>query len=102
MRALDEEAGKLKTLVVAIWVTAEPDKTKEYLPKAQQSLKFESTALSYFPGDKGGSVDWGLNERAFVTTVISAVGKAVSNFGYQSLNETDVPAVKEALVKALK
>ena len=102
LRALDQEAGKLKALVVAVWLTAEPDKTKDYLPKAQQSLKFESTALTFFRGEKDGPEDWGLSDRAFVTTVISTKGKVVSTFGYQSLNETDVPLVKEALVKALK
>lgn len=102
LRALDKEAGKLKTLVVAVWLTADPDKTKEYLPKAQQSLKFESTALTYFANGKAGPDDWGLNDRAFVTTVIAVAGKTTATFGYQSLNEADIPAVKEVLVKALK
>lgn len=45
--------------VVAVWLTDKPDDTRDYLPRAQQSLQFEVTALTFFkqgrPGRKAGA-----------------------------------------------
>jgi hypothetical protein len=40
-------------------------------------------------------------ENIKLTAVVANKGKVAAVFGYQSLNETDVPAVHEALMKAL-
>jgi hypothetical protein len=88
--------------IVAVWLTGDVNKSKEYLPKAQQSLQLESTALSVFPGDKSGPNGWGLSDRAFVTTVVAKDEKVAATFAYVSLNETDVRKVVQALQKVLE
>jgi hypothetical protein len=87
--------------VVAVWLTGDADKTREYLPKLQQSVQHEATALTLFP-DKAGPKGWGVNADAHLTAVVAIKGKVTATFAYQSLNETDVPKVKEALEKAVK
>lgn len=106
LRELDEAVTKQNTgaYVVAVWLTADKDKTKAYLPRAQQSLAFKSCALTFFPGDgdAAGPAAWQLNDRASVTAVVVAKGKVTARFAYVSLNETDVPAVFKALEAAGK
>jgi hypothetical protein len=86
--------------VVTVWLTDNEDKTKDYLPRIQMSLKFENTGLSYFQGGLKSPDEWGVNTDAHVTAVVAAKGKVTATFGYMSLNETDVPKVQEALKKA--
>jgi hypothetical protein len=90
------------TYVVAVWLTEDAAKTKDYLPIAQKSLHLQSTALTCFTGEGAGPKDWGINADAHLTAVVTAGGTVVKAFGYQSINETDVPAVREALRKAVK
>jgi hypothetical protein len=99
IKALDEKAGE-DALVVAVWLTADADKSKEYLPKISQY--FKSAALTVFTGDASGPKDWGINADARLTAVIVHQGKVVKSFGYMSLNEADAPPVIEELKKALK
>ena len=86
--------------VVAVWLTDDADKTKEFLPKVQESVRYEVTALTLFAGAKEGPKGWNINADAHLTAVVANKGKVAATFGYRSLNETDVPAVKEALEKA--
>jgi hypothetical protein len=104
LRKLDETVAEDRKdgAVVAVWVTDDPDKAKAYLPVAQQSLKLQNTALTCFTGGAAGPKDWGVNADAHLTVVVADRGKAVATFGYRSVNETDVPAVREALKKAGK
>jgi len=85
---------------VAVWLTDKPDTTKEFLPRVQQSVQYETTALTCFTGEKTGPKDWNVNADAHLTAVVANKGKVVANFGYNSINETDVPKVREALKKA--
>jgi hypothetical protein len=104
LRKLDEALRKEDedSSVVAVWLTDNPDKTKEYLPVAQQSLQFQKTTLTCFTGEKAGPKDWNINADAHLTTVVATKGKVASTFGYRSINETDAPAVQDAYKKALK
>jgi hypothetical protein len=103
MKALEAKAQKesKEAYIVAIWLTEKPDATKEYLPRAQQSLQFEATALTCFAGDKAGPKGWGINADAHLTAVVANKGKVVVCFGYMSVNETDTAKVQAALKKAL-
>ena len=104
VRKLDDSLQKKDEdgLVVAVWLTDNPDQTKAYLPLAQQSLRFQKTALTCFTGEKAGPKDWNINGDAHVTTVVTTNGKVASTFGHRSINETDAPAVLDAYKKALK
>jgi hypothetical protein len=86
--------------VVAVWLTEDVRKTKQYLPLAQQSLQFQATALTCFTGEKAGPKGWAVNGDAHATAVVTNRGKVAAVFGYQSLNETNAPAVLKALMKA--
>jgi hypothetical protein len=86
--------------VVAVWLADDTEKTKEYLPRAQQSLQFQATALTCYPGEKAGPEAWGINPDAHLTIVVASKGKVAASLGYRSVNETDVPKVQEFLHKA--
>jgi hypothetical protein len=88
--------------VVAVWLTADADKTKALLARVQQSVHYESTALTLFADAKEGPKGWGVNMDAHLTAVVVNKDKIVATFGYGSINETDVPKVKEALRIAIK
>jgi hypothetical protein len=96
VKTLDEKLGDAGQ-VVAIWLTDDADKSKEYLPKI--STYFTNAALTVFTGEKAGPKDWGINIDAHVTAVVVNGGKVTKSFGYQSLNETDADAVVEVLKK---
>jgi hypothetical protein len=103
MKALD--GGVQKDVeggyVIAVWLSKDADKAKEYLPRVQQSVGYEATALTVFP-DAAGPKGWGINADAHLTAVVVHKGRVAATFGYQSLNETDAPKVKDALQAALK
>ena len=83
--------------VVAVWVTDDPAASKEYLPRAQQSLMFKKTPLTVFEDSKFGPEGWSLNDSAHLTAVVVRGGRVVKSFGFQSVNETDVPDVVKLL-----
>ena len=98
LKKLDEDLGD-DGLVVAVWLTDDADKSKEYLPKISQY--FKGSALTVFGGTTGPK-DWAINPDAHLTAVVAHKGKVVKSFGYMSLNETDVPEVVETLKKAIQ
>ncbi len=98
LKKLDEDLGA-DGMVVAVWLTDDADKSKEYLPKIAQY--FKGAALTVF-GGTAGPKDWAVNPDAHLTAVVAHKGKVVKSFAYLSLNETDVPEVVETLKKALK
>lgn len=84
---------------MAVWLTEKPDAAKEYLPKAQTSLSFANTSLGVFESEKSGPKDWGINVDAHCTVVVTHKGKVIESIPLQSVNETDVKQVVEALKK---
>lgn len=83
---------------VAVWMGDE-EKSKEYLPKANQSLKYARTSLAVFTGDANGPNGWGINADADLTVVVAKKGKVIKTFVYGSVNDTDVKKVIEAIGK---
>ncbi len=103
MKELDGKLGDAtdKALSVAVWVGGEFDKNKEFLPKVQKSVSYEKTALTAFNGDATGPTGWGINSAAHLTVVVVTGGKVVKSFAYESVNNTDVKSVMNALKKAV-
>lgn len=99
LRAVDQSLAKDRTdvQIIAVWLTDDVAKSKEYLPKAQESLKLSQTTFAVYTGEKGGPPGWGINSDAHLTAVVATDRKVVARFGYRSLNETDAPAVLEKL-----
>jgi hypothetical protein len=101
LKKLDDALPK-DAYVVAVWLTDDADKTKDYLPLVEQSLKFKSTALTFYPGEKSGPDGWGINADSRLTVVVAGKGRIDMTFDYQSANETNVPEVEKALSKSTK
>ena len=103
LRVLDEAVSKQDeaAYVVAVWLTGDADKTKQYLPLAQESLQLGRTALTCYVADKDGPKDWQLDLAASLSVAVAAKGKIADAREYRSVNETLVPEVREALQKAL-
>jgi hypothetical protein len=103
VRTLDETLAKEggEARAVAVWVGSDAEKMKQYLPVAQNALKLQRSVLTAFTGGPAGPDAWGANADAHLTAVVAADGKVAAVFGYRSTNETDVPAVVEALNKAM-
>lgn len=87
--------------IVAVWLTDDVDKAKERLPAVQESVQYQNTALTIFTSGKDGPKDWNANADAHLTVVLANKGKVAATFGYQSVNETDVKAVRTAFRKSL-
>lgn len=96
LKTLDEEIKKRsdQAFIVAVWLTDDKDATKGYLPKIAQY--YQNTALTYYPGEKTGPNEWGINDQAHVTVVVANKGQVLASLGYQSINET---VVREVLSK---
>lgn len=103
MKALDDKiAADFEGVYgVAVFLTEDEDKTKEYLPKVQTSVKYDKTALTVFKG-KDGPKDWNVNSDAHLTVVLAKSGKVMARFGYKSINDTEVPNVVKELKKLVK
>ena len=99
IKVLDDKlkAERTDVDIVAVWLTDDVNKSKDYLPKAFGSLKTERTAWSVFAGVKTGPENLGINPDADITVVVSDGAKAKFSKGYLSINETEVPKVFEAL-----
>src|SRR5438046_60609 len=63
LATLDKELNKDRSdvAVVAVWLTDDVEKAKDYLPLAQQSLRLSQTTLAVWPGDKNGPPGWSIN-----------------------------------------
>lgn len=103
MKTLDRKVaeGKLDVSLVAVWLTDDEEKTKQFLPRVQQSVQYEKTPLTLFKG-KDGPKDWNVNGDAHLTVLVANRGKVVARFGYRSVNDADVPAVLGELKKLAK
>ena len=71
LRKLDNEIKKKDGYVVAVWLTEDVAKSKEYLPVAQRSLQFKATALTCYPTAKELPGGWGINSDAHLTVVVA-------------------------------
>jgi hypothetical protein len=102
VKVLDQEIaggidGAPDAATVAVWLADDQEKSRQYLPTAQQSLQMNRTTLAVFEGDSSGPPSWSIAPGARLTAVVVRGGKVVKSVGFNSLNETDVPAVVRAL-----
>lgn len=99
LKVLDQKLAAVRpdVQVVAVWLTDDVEKSKQYLPVAQQSLKLEATVWSVYPGEKSGPANWNIDIAANVTVVVASQGKAIKSFEYGSINDTVVREVLQPL-----
>jgi hypothetical protein len=101
LSVLDKELSKDRpdVAVVAVWLTDDVEKAKDYLPLAQQSLRLSQTTLAVWAGDKNGPPGWSINSDAHLTLIVADNDRASASFAYRSVNETNVPEVLQKLPK---
>jgi hypothetical protein len=99
LKVLDQELGKDRpdVQVIAVWLTDDVAKSKEYLPKAQMSIQLSQTVWSVYTGDKTGPANWNIDVAVSVTAVVADGAKVVKSFDYVSVNDTVVPDVLKKL-----
>lgn len=85
--------------LVAVWITDDVAASKDYLPKAQQSMQLQHTSLTVFDGPISGPQDWIVAPEADVTVVVARDGRTVATFGFVSANDTVAKDVLAALKK---
>jgi hypothetical protein len=85
--------------ILVVWLSDDPIKGKEYLPKAQMSLQLTRTDWTVFDGPKAGPNGWNIDIASTLTTVLVRRGKEIGRFTYKSVNETDVDEALQALTK---
>lgn len=83
--------------VIAVWLSDDVEKSREYLPRVQTSIQLARTQWTVFDGDKNGPPEWGINSDAHVTVVTTKQGVALKSTGYVSINETVVDEVVKSL-----
>ena len=95
LRTLDDKlkAERIDVDIVAVWLTDDVPKSKEHLPRVQESLKLSRTSWCVYPGEKTGPNEWGINPDADLTVIIADGQKVTVSRGYRSINETDAPKV---------
>ena len=96
-KALETGEGAEGATAVAVWLTEDPAKFKENLPRVQQSLKFKKTTLAVYEPSKFGPEGWSINDAADVTAVIVSGGKVIKSLAIESAGETDAARVTEFL-----
>src|SRR5262249_12667457 len=99
LKVLDEQLAKERkdVSIVAVWLTEDFDKTKDHLPKVQESMKLAQTTLTVFKGDKNGPNAWTINGVAHLTAVVVHDNNVEASLGFGSVNETHGPAVFKKL-----
>ena len=73
LKTLDKELSNSRpdVAIAAIWLTDNVDESKDYLPRAQQSLNLSQTTLAVYPGDKNGPPGWSINPGAHLTAIVA-------------------------------
>jgi hypothetical protein len=99
LKVLDQELAKDRNdvQVIAVWLTDDVEKSKEYLPRAQMSIQLEQTVWSVFGGERSGPANWNVDSAVNVTVVVADGAKAKWSSGYNSINDTVVPDVMKQL-----
>lgn len=92
---LDEQLGgaAAEGAVVAVWVTDDPAASRDYLPRAQQSLQLSRTALTVYEANASGPGEWGINTDVDLTVVAAREGRVLKSFALVSPNDTLVDEV---------
>ena len=103
LKTLDDKIRDTSATAVAydVFLSSDVEQVKEYLPKVNQSLRFQHSTLASYTDDGTGPADWNVSGDASLTVAVAYKGKIAATFSYVSTNETDVPAVLEAVKKAL-
>lgn len=101
LKQLDEAVAKQdsKAQIVIVWVSKDADHAKEYLPKAQQSLKLSASSWNHYSGEVYDAAGWQLSGDGPLNIIIVKAGKAHWGRAFATVNEKIVGKVTEAMAK---
>ncbi|HTK74685.1 MAG TPA: hypothetical protein VL371_05460 [Gemmataceae bacterium] len=86
--------------LIVIWLTNQPEESKNYLQVLQQSVRFGPTVTLAVGTEKGGPPGWNVSETDRLTTVVAHGGKVAATFAPNAVGEADAENVLAALKKA--
>lgn len=101
LRQLDEAVSKQdnKARIVLVWVSKDADHAKEYLPKAQQSLKLQASSWNLFNGEVYDAAGWQLSGDGPLNIIIAKAGKVHWGQAFGTVDEKVAAKVTAALTK---
>lgn len=85
-----------KARIEIVWISKDLDKAKEYLPKAAQSLKLQTSSWNCFPGDIYDAAGWQLSGDGALNLVIIKDGKVSWGRAYAAAREEIVKSTMNA------
>lgn len=88
-----------KCSIFIVWVSKDAEKAREYLPKAQQSLKLQASTWNHFDGEIYDIAHWQLSGDGPLNVVIAKEGKCTWGRGYATINDIIAKKVIEAFKK---
>ncbi|HMO37350.1 MAG TPA: hypothetical protein PKA06_15030, partial [Gemmatales bacterium] len=100
LKLLDQEVSKLdksKPTIFVIWISKDSEHAEEYLPKAQQSLKLQSTSWNHFHGEIYDATGWQLSSDGPLNIVYAKEDKVLWGCCFTSLQERHVYKVMSLL-----
>jgi hypothetical protein len=108
LKKLDERVNEVrqnklpKAQVAVVWLTKEIDKGKEYLPRAQLSLKLQASSWNVFSGEAFDAQGWVLSGDSVVNVIIVKDNKVAWGRAYGLANDETVKPVFAALTEEKK
>jgi hypothetical protein len=108
IKTLDQAVQKLQvqsptTSVVLVWMAEDADAAAMRVAQIQGSLQLLASTWTVWTGPTANGPDgWAIHDRAAVTAVTVGKQKVTARFGYDSVNDTVIPAVEAALKKSLE
>lgn len=87
--------------VVLVWIVDDAQTGSTRTSAIQRSLQLQASEWTVWTGAGAGPDGWVINDKAAVTVVITRGKDVQAKFGYDSVNETVVPAVDLAVGNAL-
>lgn len=101
LKQLDEAAIKQdnKARIVLVWVSKDTEHAKEYLPRAQQSLKLQASSWNLYNGEVYDAAGWQLSGDGPLNIIVAKGGKVSWGRAFGSVDEIIVGKVIAALAK---
>lgn len=92
----DLRKGEPKVHVCIVWISKDAEKAKEYLPKAQQSIKLQASSWNHFDGEVYDVTGWQLSGDGALNIVIAKEGKVIWGKGYTNPHDSIARKVTQA------
>lgn len=86
-----------KVQMCIIWISKDAENAKEYLPKAQQSIKLQASSWNHFNGEIYDVSGWQLSGDSALNIVVAKEGKVTWGKGYTNPHDSIARKVTQAI-----